>query len=325
MALTKAKINEGIENRDKIVEYIKSCGSIKTKDIATKVGLSSSTVRGHLYKLKKENNPNLDFSYGKVTWIDTTETEEKPESAAESESKEEPVEVKTEEQKKEPERYPVHKTDEGYNDYTAGSVSKSMDSVLDGAFTPGDVWVMKSMTGSLDRYLIIASFNTCVSCLLIREITPEEYNPVIHALVSMGVKKEAVDCRRPITKPYKWFIEKDSSYSVTNFDAIKRKIGCLLGIPREEKPLVKTVYRKVEVPVEKIVEKPVEVIKEVEKRVEVPVEVVKEVEKVVEKPVAMPLPSDEMELALAKQKADIYERITWTMLVNMGQNMEENT
>ena len=303
MALGDGPRTKGIENRNKIKECVKSHGTIDTKVLANEIGLAYTTTKEHLHKMKLEKDPNLGFSRGKVTWVDTTESEK-------VEEKEEAIETKATNVAK-PERDPEHKTDEGYNDYTAGNVSKSMDSVLDGAFTPGDVWVMKSITGSLDHYLILASFNTCVSCLLIREITPEEYNPVIHALVSMGVKKEAVDCRRLTTKPYKWFVEKDNSYSVTNFDAIKRKIGFLLGIQGEGKTLVKTVYKKVEVPVEKIVEKPVEVIKEVEK--------------IVEKPVAMPLPSDEMELALAKQKADIYERITWAMLVNMGQNMEEHT
>ncbi len=49
--------------------------------------------------------------------------------------------------------------------------------------------------------------------------------------------------------------------------------------------IIKEVVREVPVEIEKIVEKPVEVIKEVEKIVEKPVEVVKEVEKIVEKPV----------------------------------------
>lgn len=49
--------------------------------------------------------------------------------------------------------------------------------------------------------------------------------------------------------------------------------------------IIKEVVREVPVEVEKIVEKPVEVVKEVEKIVEKPVEVVKEVEKIVEKPV----------------------------------------
>lgn len=207
-------------------------------------------------------------------------------------------------------RYDHSKTEEGYSDPTACGAIKSVDGCLnEGPFKPGDVWKVDFGNGSEDyRFLILKGFATTVSCLKIHKLeSTETYNPVIHTPVSMQ-RKEIVDCRRVVAKPVRYFLEKDESYCVTNFDAIKRKIALLLDI-------------SIEVPVEK----PVEVIKEVEKRVEVPVEVVKEVEKVVEKPVAMPLPSDEMELALAKQKADIYERITWAMLVNMGQNMEENT
>lgn len=304
-------INVGIENRNKIVECIKKNGTIKTSDLANKVGMSFNAVNNHLRKLKEENNPNLSFSYGKVKWVDSAE----PEKVEKKE--EESIETKATNVEK-PERYPVHKTDEGYNDYTAGRVAKSMDDAAkEGAFKAGDVWTFDAPYGKKEKYLVIASFDKGVSCLQIREIPQSEYNPVIHALVSMG-KKEVVDCRWVMTKPYRYFLEKDNSYNVTNFEAIKRKIACLLDISSvvEAKPIVKTVYRKIEVPVEKVVEKPVEVIKEVEKVIEKPVEV----------PVA--LPSDEMELALAKQKADIYERITWAMLVNLGNlgdNLEENT
>lgn len=123
-------------------------------------------------------------------------------------------------------------------------------------------------------------------------------------------RNEIVDCRRVVAKPARYFLEKDESYCVTNFDAIKRKIGLLLDICIEV-PVEKEVIK--EVPVEKIVEKLVEVpvVKEVEKRVEVPVEA----------PVSMTLPSDDMELALTKQKADIYERIAWAVL---GYPIEEN-
>lgn len=185
------------------------------------------------------------------------------------------------------ERYPVYKNDEGYNDPTAAGAIKSIDSCLDeGPFKPGDVWLVSYMNGSVEKFLVIKAFDKTVSCLKIHMLTDADtYNPVIHAPISMQTK-EIVDCRRVVAKPAKYFLEKDCGYNVTNFDAIKRKIGLLLDI-------------SFEVPVKKIVEKRVEV------------------------PVAMPLPSDEMELALTKQKADIYERIVWAMLYN--NNVEESS
>lgn len=292
---TKKNINAGIESRNKIKEAIKAHGSaITRKDISEETGLTEANVSYHLHILRNEQDPDINFGWGKYSW-----------KGNEGEKQTE-VNAKTEK----PERYSVHKNDEGYNDPTTAGVIKSIDGCLDeGPFKPGDVWKVDFGNGSEEyRFLILKGFDKSVSCLKIHKLeTAESYNPVIHAPVSMQ-RKEIVDCRRVVAKPARYFLEKDESYCVTNLDAIKRKIALLLDISIE-----------VPVEVEKVIEKPVEVIKEVEKRVEVPVEVIKEVEK----PVAMPLPSDEMELALAKQKADIYERITWAMLVNMGQNMEE--
>lgn len=75
--------------------------------------------------------------------------------------------------------------------------------------------------------------------------------------------------------------------------------------------IIKEVVREVPVEIEKIVEKPVEVIKEVEKIVEKPVEVVKEVEKIVEKPVEVikevekevEVPSAESEVSYSFEEA----------------------
>lgn len=289
---TMKNVNAGIENRNKIKECIKMHGTtvVTKKDISEETGLTEANVLYHLHILKSKQDPDINFEWGKYSWKGSEDEKQ--------------AEVKDKTEK--PERYSVHKNDEGYNDPTAYGAIKSVDGCLDeGPFKPGDVWKVDFGNGSEEfRFLILKGFDKTVSCLKIHKLeSTETYNPVIHAPVSMQ-RKEIVDCRRVVAKPARYFLEKDENYCVTNFDAIKRKIALLLNI-------------SIEVPVEK----PVEVIKEVEKRVEVPVKVIKEVEK----PIAMPLPSDEMELALAKQKADIYERITWAMLVNMGQNMEEHT
>ena len=302
-------INAGIESRNKIKECIKTHGTnpVTKKDISEETGLNEANVAYHLHILRSERDPDIFFGWGKYSW---------------KESEGQAVATKPE-----PERYPVHKNDEGYNDPTAAGVLKSMDGCLDeGPFKPGDVWKVdfaKGFGGNGSeeyKFLILKGFNNTVSCLKIHKLeSTETYNPVIHAPISMQTK-EIVDCRRVVAKPAKFFLEKDESYCVTNFEAIKRKIALLLDISLEI-PVEKVVEKKVEVPVVKEVEK--EVIKEVpvEKIVEKEVPVVKEVEKRVEVPVPTFLPSDEMELALTKQKADIYERITWAML---GYPIEEN-
>ena len=154
---------------------------------------------------------------------------------------------------------------------------------------------------SIEKYLVISSFVGCTTCLQIIDGTSITLNPVFHLPVSFQ-NKEVVDCRKMFTKPSRYFLEKDASYFVTNFDAIRRKIASLnkLDVTLEDDIKVKEKIgeKKVEVPVERIVEKVVEV--------------------------PANSAASEMELALAKQKAGIYESLVWAFLTNLN-GSEDNT
>lgn len=200
-------------------------------------------------------------------------------------------------------KYNIKKTEEGYSDPTAAAAITQIDSGIYGEFTPGDVWHVSASNGSIEKYLVVASFAGCATCLQVLD-NRNDYNPVIHMCVSIQ-KNEFVDCRRLVSKPSRYFLEKDDSYHVTNFDAIKAKTAALNNL------VVDNIVEKiVEVPVEKIVEKTVEV--PVEKIVEVPVE------KVIEKePIAID-PKLDKELALATQRADIYQGLVWAFLAKLN-------
>lgn len=82
--------------------------------------------------------------------------------------------------------------------------------------------------------------------------------------------------------------------------------------------IIKEVVREVPVEIEKIVEKPVEVIKEVEKIVEKPVEVVKEVEKIVEKPVEV-IKEVEKEVEVSSAESEV----SYSFEEALGEEIEE--
>lgn len=253
------------ERLDYIVEAIKD-GSFNNDNISELFGVSKNTIKVDLHELSlaypqiKHNGKRGSGS--KWTWVDNVEDGHK---------------------------YSVKKTEEGYNDPTAAAAITNIDNDIYGEFTPGDVWWVSASNGTTEKYLVIQSFAGCVTCLQVISRDRCNYNPVIHACVNMQYN-EVVDCRRLLSKPSRYFLEKDENYHVTNFDIIKHIIANLNGLCTEP------IETKVEVPVEVIKEVPVEKI--VEKRVEVPVAV----------------PSDDTELALAKQRADIYEQVAWSLL-----------
>lgn len=149
-----ATINAGIESRNKIKETIKAHGSaaITKKDISEETGLTEANVAYHLHILRSEQDPDIDFGWGKYSW---------------KESKEQVIATKPEY-----ERYPVYKNDEGYNDPTAAGVIKFIDGCLnEGPFKPGDVWKVDFGNGSEEvRFLILKGFDKTVSCLKIQKL-----------------------------------------------------------------------------------------------------------------------------------------------------------
>ena len=239
---------------------------------------------------------------------------------AESETKEpvtEPV-IESKKEENEVERYPEHKNDEGYNDLTAAPTIRKLDDIF-GTFAPGAVWTLSTAYGADAEYLVLRSYKGWVTGMMLQDDL-QQYSPVYCVPVSM-VDRKYVDCRRILTKPSKYFIEK--KYDIPNFDRVKSKVCYLLAIEPEI--------------IEKIVEKPVEVTKEVEVVKEVPVEVIKEVEKPVEvikevpvevikevvKEVEVEKSVDAVDTALLRQKAEIYERIAWQFLNTLSNVTEE--
>lgn len=286
------RVKKSKECDDQIVSYVMQHGVVKTSELPGILNIPDSTVRQHVRNLGK-THPNIKTSYGKVEWVETPEPK-----------KDEPVaQAPTED------RYKFPKNDEGYNDFTASSVVQKTDNVK-GMFNAGDIWEVDIPKGGTRKYLVLASYRSgVVTCVPVRKKSEcdSDYNPVYCTAVDFATNSY-VDLRYVVTKLGRYFFEKTGE--AKNIKAIKTKIGFLFGIEPVERVVEKEVIRKV--PVEKEVIKEVPVEKIVEK------EVIKEVP--VEKGV------DSIDIALTKQKAEIYESLTWAMLVAMGgvpRNAEE--
>lgn len=206
--------------------------------------------------------------------------------------------------KEEIDRYSVNKNDEGYSDPTAAAVIKSMDNIY-GSKVPGSVWSVSSANGKVEEYLILSDFRDCCSCLML--LTDKaQWNPVY--CVAVDFKTDSyVDVRRICPKPSRYFLQYE--FEIKNLEAVQNRINKIFNFPVQEK----TVEVSVPVEVEKIVEKPVEVIKTVEVQVPVPVAIDDRDKSV-----------DAVDTALLRQKADIYERIAWTFLNGIHETMKEN-
>ena len=300
------------ETADKVLEIIRDNPGISTTDLISKINLNEKTVRYAAIDLENDNlitsSMVLDTNirrHVKCYWL--AESKKTPETVAEPAKEENEVE-----------RYPEHKNDEGYNDLTAAPTIRKLDDIF-GTFAPGAVWTLSTAYGADAEYLVLRSYKGWVTGMMLQDDL-QQYSPVYCVPVSMKDKRY-VDCRRILTKPSKYFIEK--CYDIPNLDRVKSKICYLLGIEPEI--------------IEKIVEKPVEVTKEVEVVKEVPVEVIKEVEKPVEvikevpvevikevvKEVEVEKSVDAVDTALLRQKAEIYEKIAWQFLNTLSNVTEE--
>ena len=173
------------------------------------------------------------------------------------------------------ERYSPAKTNEGYNDPTAAAVIRKEEKVVNFESEvkpkPGDVWKVKCQVGADELYVVLAVNEEEAYATCIKYV-PKEKN---FADYENSAKKL-------FSKPIKYFIEKTWGIPLSELTKIKGMVGAYLGI--------ESVERVVEV--EKIVTK------------EIPVEV----------PVAVAsddsgkiYSQEDMDLALLKQKAEIYE------------------
>lgn len=312
------------ETADKVLEIIRNNPGINTNDLISKVNMSEKTIRCIALDLENDNRITSSIVFEsdlcrhiKHYWI--VESEKAPEATSEP-TTETVVESKKEEN--EVERYPEHKNDEGYNDLTAAPTIRKMDDIF-GVFAPGAVWTLSTAYGADVEYLVLRSYKGWVTGMMLQDDL-QQYSPVYCVPVSMSDKRY-VDCRRILTKPSKYFLEK--KYDIPNLERVKSKVCYLLAI--EPEIIEKIVEKPVEVTkeVEVVKEVPVEVIKEVEKPVEVikevPVEVIKEVVKEVQVPVEVEKTVDAVDTALLRQKADIYERIAWQFLNTLSNVAEE--
>lgn len=286
-------------HRDEILNLILTEPGINAKKLIEDSGLSNATVAKALREFR-DNKLIYSEKHGK----EVRNYPAKAENETPIETNAEPVK-----EENEAERYPEHKNDEGYNDLTAAPTIRKLDDIF-GTFAPGAVWTLSTAYGADAEYLVLRSYKGWVTGMMLQDDL-QQYSPVYCVPVSMKDRRY-VDCRRILTKPSKYFIEKN--YDIPNFDRVRSKVCYLLGI--EPEVIEKVVEKPVEVTkeVEVVKEVPVEVIKEVEKPVEVikevPVEVIKEVVKEVEVEKSV----DAVDTALLRQKAEIYERIAWQFL-----------
>lgn len=296
-------------HKNEILNLIITKPGINLKMLIEDSGFSPATVSKALKEFR-DNKLIYSERHGK----EVGNYPAKAENETSTKTNAELVVTEPEKEENEVERYPDHKNDEGYNDLTAAPTIKKLDDIF-GTFDPGAVWTLSTAYGADADYLVLRSYKGWVTGMMLQDDL-QQYSPVYCVPVSMKDKRY-VDCRRILTKPSKYFIEK--KYDIPNFDRVRSKICYLLGIEPEV--------------VEKIVEKPVEVTKEIEVVKEVPVEVIKEVEKPVEvikevvKEVQVPIEVektvDAVDTALLRQKADIYERIARQFLNSIASVAEE--
>lgn len=268
-----------------ILDALKS-GSFKAKDMAEATQVNRNQITQDL--------KTLQLMYPQIKHYGTTG----------SSSKwvwEETEKKIIKEMKEEIDRYSVNKNDEGYSDPTAAAVIKSCDNIY-GSKVPGSVWSVSSANGKVEEYLILCDFRECCSCLMLLTDT-SQYNPVYCVPVDFQ-RKAYVDVRRVCPKPSRYFLQYE--FEITNLEAVQNKVNKIFKFPASEK----TIEVEVEKVIEKKVEVPVEVIKTVEVKVPVPVEIG---DKTI----------DAVDTALLRQKADIYERIAWTFLNGIHETMKE--
>lgn len=215
-------------------------------------------------------------------------------------------------------KYDFNKTEEGYSDPTAAAAMKTMENDFSTAIRPGGIYNYNNSVGKTELVLVLAVANGRTTSLpLIESYTDiwEKDIPEAHSLYwgdSDGNLMTSYYCPSKMgIKPLKYFSDQVSVIAEKALNEVKYIVASYLDLPA-------SIERVVEVPVEKIVEKvvekevPVEVEKIVEKIVEVPVEKepVSEVGTLVINEDGIKLrDTDALSLALAKQKAEIYQDI----------------
>lgn len=205
------------------------------------------------------------------------------------------------------------KNAEGYSDPTAYQAILAVE----GFAEVGEVWAVAAKHDSTTQecFLILASRPDASTGVRLFEREKNSKwipgtEPVIPVAVDLGSYGYFVgDAVKITTKPNKYLLRKYDELSFAELTRIKSALSVYLNIPKV-----------LEVPVEKIVEKPVEVEKivEVEKPVEVPVEVEKVVEKIVEVEKPVEVVKEDADYIRMKAQYEIYKDFYERVLSRKG-------
>lgn len=292
----ETRTRKRLENIELLKSIIKDAkGKISRKELKEITGMAGSSIDSYINAF---DDSHYVKTYGFIEYVENPKDQEKIKEVTE----------KAEKAAKETfDRYnPIKKNDEGYSDHTAGKAIQMIDDI-NGYQKPGEIWSSTYSNGNRVNVVVIQSFKdgfcTCFEVKKDPAGMGKLYNPIYCVCIDLYTK-EYVDCRRAMSRPTRYLTERVGE--VKNFAAIINKY-CFL-----HEMLVEKI-----VEVEKVVEKPVEVVKEVpvEKIVEKPVEVIKEVP--VEKSI------EPVDVALLRQKAEIYEKLTWKLVNGICGSDEE--
>lgn len=200
-------------------------------------------------------------------------------------------------------KFPDHKTEEGYPDPTATAAMSENESKP--YIESGSVWKYGGSNGKKSYYMVVApgiDESTLIPLYPYYSIIPKDRVPNCSGFIFNG-ERWFYDFSRITTKPNKYFLEKQFVVRTDILREVGENIARYLGIKGSE-PTVKEVVKEV----------PVEVIKEI------PVEVIKEVE--VAKGDSGRISEEEVmkriEEAVIRERAKIYEEITFKLLERQG-------
>lgn len=166
---------------------------------------------------------------------------------------------------------------EGYLDTTT---YKAMKNIPNQDYIPGEVWTTKEHNGVERLMLILVSSSTSVCGLLVMDVD-DYFDENKDITISIKGKLYYVNPWYIISKPAKYLGKSKDKLPDSTLELVKNSIGKALGI----KPIEKVVEITKEIPVEKIIEKPAETD-----------------------------PQIIIDLMLAKQRADIYEKAFYSLL-----------
>ena len=291
------------ENVNQIVEVLSTMGKAKASDISELTGISQWNVSDLIRKYVKPMYPeNITVFVGKgYVWKNGEEIKNV------QETKTEVIEDK----------HGYGKNHEGYSDPTASKALDNVEKIMsfrNAPPKPGDICEYEcayySRSTDVDTYMLVLSVGENYACGYGLKLLEDFYDGEFCFKLRLNKVDYYIDARKVFVKSGKAIKARRFFISEDKFNAIKAKTSKLLGFDVVERVVEKEV--KVEVPVEKIVEKVVEV--PVEKIVETPV--------VIDRDDPM-VPKLKMELELAQQRAEIWERAYYALATGKGKENDE--